>query len=185
MLSRTVGHRRKRVTAWLPFAAGALFFAPQARAADAPASLSSWGLHCWCLTARHTPQRIVREDENGRILRLLQNGMTRAELATMFPGVKESQLALLRLMAWLLGMATPIGPPFPFCHRIRSCPFVSGRTNRVPRLFVASERRRHHRFVGALTGAPRKRLRHGVRLRARWRFLASSQGAQRLARHRA
>jgi hypothetical protein len=64
--------------------------------AIAPPNLSEWGLHCWCLTARHTPQRIVRADNNGRLLRLAVGGVTRAELDRKLPGVTESQLALLQ-----------------------------------------------------------------------------------------
>jgi hypothetical protein len=64
--------------------------------ASASSSLSDWGLHCWCLTARHTPQRIIRADNNGLILRLAAGGITRAELDRKASGVTESQLALLQ-----------------------------------------------------------------------------------------
>jgi hypothetical protein len=90
-----------------------MFFAGQVRAADAPASLSDWGLHCWCLTARHTPQRIVREDDNGRILRLLQSGMTRAELAAALPGLKDSQLALLEAFGLVVRSSDSYRTAFP------------------------------------------------------------------------
>jgi hypothetical protein len=74
----------------------ALSASAQSATTSAPESLSGWGLHCWCLTARHTPQRIVRSDNNGSVLQLAVGGITRAELDRSLPGVSESQLALLQ-----------------------------------------------------------------------------------------
>lgn len=71
--------------------------ADEARAAEtAPSNFSDWGLHCWCLTARHTPQRIVRADNNGRVLQLAVGGITRADLDRELRHVSESQLILLQ-----------------------------------------------------------------------------------------
>lgn len=58
----------------------------------APEDLALWGLHCFCLHARRTPQAVVRMDGNGRVLWLARNGAARAELPAT-----GSQLALLEV----------------------------------------------------------------------------------------
>jgi hypothetical protein len=82
-------------------------------AASAPSSLSDWGLHCWCLTARRTPQRIIRADTNGRVLQLAVDGITRAELDRKLPGVSESQLALLQTYGLLTHNGDLYATAFP------------------------------------------------------------------------
>src|SRR5262249_53187493 len=92
--------RGKRVLAALAPILLASLPIQSARAASAvpgvSSSLSDWGLHCWCLTARRTPQRIIRADNNGRLLQLAVGGITRAELDRKLPGASDSQLTLLQ-----------------------------------------------------------------------------------------
>lgn len=89
--------RRRRLAIFAGLAMAFVLPIPQAsHAADAPPDLSDWGLHCWCITARHTPHRIIRADDNGLILGLAVHGISRDELKRRLPNVTESQLALLQ-----------------------------------------------------------------------------------------
>jgi hypothetical protein len=55
-----------------------------------PEDLALWGLHGFCLGARVPPTRVIRMDDNGRLLWRAQHGASRAEL-----GGTDSQIALL------------------------------------------------------------------------------------------
>jgi len=61
----------------------------------APADLSTWGLHCFCIDAVRTPQRIVRLDNNGQILYRARTGVTKQGLLEAGLGVTDSQLSLM------------------------------------------------------------------------------------------
>lgn len=92
--------RRAALARWMAVAAVMAGLAGTSSATGparkAPINLSDWGLHCWCITARRTPQGIIRADNNGQILALAAGGIARAELDRKLPGVLESQLALLQ-----------------------------------------------------------------------------------------
>lgn len=62
---------------------------------EAPGDLSHWGLYCYC-EAHTTPHRIVRADDNGRILWAARDGVTLTSLRAQGLSVTESQLLLLR-----------------------------------------------------------------------------------------
>jgi hypothetical protein len=61
-----------------------------------PDDLAKWGLHCFCLGARRTPQAIVAMDDNGRILYHARHGISRSALNAVGISPLESQIALLR-----------------------------------------------------------------------------------------
>jgi hypothetical protein len=62
---------------------------------EAPADLSTWGLHCFCIEAVRTPHRIVRFDNNGQILYRARTGVTKQALLQAGLAVTESQLSLM------------------------------------------------------------------------------------------
>lgn len=55
-----------------------------------PEDLALWGLHGFCLGARVPPTRVIRLDDNGRLLWRARHGASRAEM-----GGTDSQIALL------------------------------------------------------------------------------------------
>jgi hypothetical protein len=61
----------------------------------APADLSTWGLHCFCIDAVRTPHRIVGLDNNGQILYRARTGVTKQGLLEAGLGVTDSQLSLM------------------------------------------------------------------------------------------
>ena len=61
----------------------------------APPDLARWSLHCFCLGARSTPQRVARLDNNGRLLHSAVGGTTIGSLREQGLDVTESQLWLL------------------------------------------------------------------------------------------
>jgi hypothetical protein len=63
---------------------------------EAPSNLAEWGLHCFCITARHTPHAIVKADNNGRILWRARNGTTLEELRAVGASATDSQISLMR-----------------------------------------------------------------------------------------
>ena len=62
-----------------------------------PDDLGKWGLHCFCIEAVATPHRIIRMDDNGKILRRSINGTTVSKLRAEGLLANDSQLLLLRL----------------------------------------------------------------------------------------
>jgi hypothetical protein len=67
-----------------------------ADSAAAPPDLSRWGLHCFCLSARHPPHGIVQADTNGRVLWRARDGSTVAAVREAGIRIDDSQLLLLR-----------------------------------------------------------------------------------------
>jgi hypothetical protein len=78
-----------------------------------PPDLSLWGLHCFCLGARQTPHRAIAADNNGQILYLARNGVTRAELASAGVQCLDSQIALLQLLGVLSVNGATLRTVFP------------------------------------------------------------------------
>jgi hypothetical protein len=87
--------------------------APPALAQDPPDDLGQWGLHCFCLTARHTPQRVIRMDDNGRLLRHAVGGATLGELRARGLAVTDSQVLLLRTYGLLDQTGERLTTTFP------------------------------------------------------------------------
>jgi hypothetical protein len=83
---------------WLAFAAALALQGPsQAIAAEAaPPDLSLWGLHCFCITAVHTPHGVVREGANGRALYFARSGASMRTLRKA--GLAPSPGALQRMV---------------------------------------------------------------------------------------
>ena len=75
---------------------------------EAPPDLAKWGLYCFCITARHTPQAVIQVDNNGRILWNTRNGATLEELRAIDASTTGSQLLLLRTF----GLLAENGPRF-------------------------------------------------------------------------
>jgi hypothetical protein len=69
---------------------------PALAASNQPDDLGQWGLHCFCLTARHTPQRVIRMDGNARVLSHAVGGATLGELRASGLTVTDSQVLLPR-----------------------------------------------------------------------------------------
>jgi hypothetical protein len=67
-----------------------------AQKAEAPPDLAMWGLHCFCITARHTPHAAVKADNNGRILWHARNGASAEDLRAAGALATESQILLMR-----------------------------------------------------------------------------------------
>ena len=63
---------------------------------SAPEDIAQWGLHCFCITARHTPHGVIRTDSSGRILWLARTGVTKSDLRAEQIPVTDSQILLLR-----------------------------------------------------------------------------------------
>lgn len=70
--------------------------APGQIADSAPDDLARWGLHCFCIDATATPQRPVRLDTNGKLLRRAVRGASIAAVRAEGLEVSDSQIALLR-----------------------------------------------------------------------------------------
>lgn len=87
--------------------------ASPALAQDPPDDLGKWGLHCFCLTARHTPQRVIRMDDNGRLLRHAVGGATLGELRARGLTVTDSQVLLLRTYGLLDQTGERLTTTFP------------------------------------------------------------------------
>jgi hypothetical protein len=62
----------------------------------APDDLGAWSLHCFCIEATSTPQRIIRMDTNGRLLHRAVGGASVAAIRASGLPVSDSQLAVLR-----------------------------------------------------------------------------------------
>lgn len=78
-----------------------------------PHDLALWGLHCFCLTARHTPQGVVRADDNGRILWRARDGVTQDTLRAEDLTLTDSQLLLLRTYGLLAQDGARLTTAFP------------------------------------------------------------------------
>lgn len=82
-----------------------------------PADLARWSLHCFCLTARRNPKRVVELDNNGEILFRAAGGKTRAEIEADGIPINESQLVLLETFGLVerrddhISTRIPIVPP--------------------------------------------------------------------------
>lgn len=61
-----------------------------------PKDLAKWGLHCFCITARHTPNGVIKADNNGSILWRAQKGVDVESLRSEQINVTESQILLLK-----------------------------------------------------------------------------------------
>ncbi len=79
----------------------------------APEDLSEWGLHCFCISAVHTPHGIIRLDTNGRILYQARTGTTQERLRKQGIATSESQIALLRTYGLLRQEGDVIKTSFP------------------------------------------------------------------------
>ncbi|OQO92309.1 hypothetical protein B1813_08805 [Saccharomonospora piscinae] len=86
---------------------------PRPVAVDPPDDLAHWGLHCFCLGARSTPHRVVRMDDNGRVLYYARTGTTRAELCEHGIRPTDSALALLRAYGLVTVDGDRISTAFP------------------------------------------------------------------------
>jgi hypothetical protein len=78
-----------------------------------PPDLAEWGLHCFCLTARQTPQSIVRLDDNGRLLYRAARGVTVAALRSEGFAAGESQIRLLEVFGLLRKTGDRLTTAFP------------------------------------------------------------------------
>jgi hypothetical protein len=63
--------------------------------ASGPADLAQWGLHCYCPTARRTPQAVIAEGSNGRLLYAARDGVDRQGLRAAGLTPSDDQLATL------------------------------------------------------------------------------------------
>lgn len=66
-----------------------------------PDDVSQWGLHCYCIQAVATPQRIIRMDDNGKILSRARAGATVRQLRAEGLRASDSQLTLLQMFGLL------------------------------------------------------------------------------------
>jgi hypothetical protein len=87
-------------------AAGVMAFAltalPVAAASASPAEdISKWGIVCFCLHSKSTPQHIIKADDNGRLLYFARNGATKAQLRRQGLRVPDSQLKSLQYWSLL------------------------------------------------------------------------------------
>ncbi|GGZ44964.1 hypothetical protein GCM10011273_34630 [Asticcacaulis endophyticus] len=60
-----------------------------------PEDLTQWDLHCFCINAVRTPHRIIKMDDNGRLLFLAREGISIAALRQRGTRVTDSQINLL------------------------------------------------------------------------------------------
>jgi hypothetical protein len=79
----------------------------------APDDLSQWALHCFCLHARLTPQRVVRLDDNGRILHACRRGASQQSLRERGLATTQSALTLLVLLGLLQSSGDALRTTFP------------------------------------------------------------------------
>jgi hypothetical protein len=70
--------------------------ATSAAGSNAPDDLSKWDLICFCNTVEYTPHRVLKADDNGRILFYASKGATKEQLAAASLKPLESQLMVLR-----------------------------------------------------------------------------------------
>ena len=83
---------------WMTFATIALSIAsaaPTIAPADPP-NLKDYGLICFCTARTATPHRLVKADNNGRILLLARNGVTKPQIVAAGEPVSDSQLQALQ-----------------------------------------------------------------------------------------
>jgi hypothetical protein len=78
-----------------------------------PQDLRGWGLHCFCLTARHTPQRAATADDNGKLLWLAREGASLRALRQDGLQVTDSQILLLRTYGLLEQDGDRVRTAFP------------------------------------------------------------------------
>lgn len=64
-------------------------------AQSVPPNLADWDLICFCTFTRGAPHKIIRADNNGQILFLARNGITREGLKAAGVPVLESQIQVL------------------------------------------------------------------------------------------
>ena len=79
----------------------------------APPDLARWSLHCYCLGARSTPQRVARLDNNGKLLHSAVGGTTIDSLGEHGLDVIESQLWLLSTYGLIEREDNHIATTFP------------------------------------------------------------------------
>jgi hypothetical protein len=79
----------------------------------APTDLAAWGLHCFCITARQTPQSIVRLDHNGDLLHRAAGGVPLAVLRSEGLVSSDSQIRLLQAFGLLRQIDDMLITTFP------------------------------------------------------------------------
>jgi hypothetical protein len=105
--------RRRAIPSFL--AVGVLLFFGKAVAQmdQSPPDLARWGLHCFCITARHTPHAIIKADDNGQILWLARNGVSMEDLRAAGIPITESQKLLLRTYGLITVNGDTLTTAFP------------------------------------------------------------------------
>jgi hypothetical protein len=86
---------------------------PAFAAPGPPDDLGQWGLHCFCIAARHTPQRVIRIDGNGRVLNQAVGGTTLGALKASGLAVTDSQVLLLKTYGLIDQTGDRITTAFP------------------------------------------------------------------------
>ncbi|NZA25662.1 hypothetical protein H0E84_04645 [Luteimonas sp. SJ-92] len=86
---------------WILALAGAATVTAAEPLESAPEDLSEWSLHCFCISAIHTPHAAIGMDNNGVVLHRARSGVSREQLERDGIAVSDSQIALLRLLGVL------------------------------------------------------------------------------------
>lgn len=129
---------RRAVAAFITASVSLSFGRAVAQKPQSPPDLAKWGLHCFCITARHTPHAVVKADDNGQILWLARNGVSLEDLHAAGIPTTESQKLLLRTYGLLtedrgiLTTAFPVlGPDIMVPVRTRLRTLATGLTPEV------------------------------------------------------
>lgn len=83
------------------------------RSSSPPDDISQWGLVCFCLHSRTTPQRVIKQDDNGRLLYLAREGVSKAQLRRQGLQVSDDQLRLLQNWSLLSRIGNRYRTTFP------------------------------------------------------------------------